>query len=43
MGKITPFVDKMSKNMDLLKTAEGRAEMSSIINNMPYEEISKLQ
>lgn len=42
LGKAKPIVDKLSQNIDLLKTPEGRAQINSIINNVDRLKLSTL-
>lgn len=42
LGKAKPIIDKLSQNIDLLKTPEGRAQINSIINNVDRLKLSTL-
>lgn len=42
IGKAQPVVEKLASNLDMLKTAEGRAQISSLINNVDRRKLSTL-
>lgn len=42
VDKAKPIVDKFANNLDYIKTAEGRSEINSLINNVDREKLSKL-
>ena len=43
LGRAKPIVDNLSKNIDLLKTPEGRAQINSLINNVDRYKLSTLK
>lgn len=43
IGKTLPTVEKLASNLDYLKTAAGRAELYSSLNNLDYAKLGKLQ
>lgn len=42
IGRTAPVVEKMASNIDYLKTAAGRAELYSALNNIDYTSLSNL-
>lgn len=42
LGKAKPIIDKLSQNIDLLKTPEGRAQINSIVNNVDRFTLARL-
>ena len=43
VGRAKPLIEEMSNNMDLIKSAEGRARINSIINNVDVAKLSALR
>ena len=43
VGKVKPLINEMSNNMDLMKSAEGRARMNSLINNVDVASLSAIK
>ena len=43
IGRAKPLIEEMSNNMDLMKSAEGRARINSIINNVDAAKLSALR
>lgn len=43
VNKLSPVVEELSSNLDLLKTPEGRARIQSTINNVDYALLGNLQ
>lgn len=43
IGRAKPIIEEMSNNMDLMKSAEGRAKINSIINNVDAAKLSALR
>lgn len=43
IGKIAPTIQEMSSNPDLIKTAEGRSRLQSLINSVDYSKLGQLK
>lgn len=43
MGRIKPIVDNLVSNPDMIKTAEGRAQLAGAINAVDYASLSNLE
>lgn len=43
IGKAAPLIQEMSANPDLLKSAEGRSRIQSLINNVDYGSLGRLR
>ena len=43
VGAAKPIIDELASNPDMIKTAEGRAKLRSVINNVDTAKLSQLQ
>lgn len=43
LDRIAPVVEQIAKNPDMLKSAQGRAQIQSVINNTDYATLSQLK
>lgn len=43
IGRVAPTVEKLSSNLDYLKSAAGRAELYTALNNLDYSRLGQLQ
>lgn len=43
IGKLSPVIEEMASNPDMIKTAEGRSKLQSMINNIDYKSLSNLK
>lgn len=43
VGKVKPLINEMANNMDLMKSAEGRARMNALINNVDVASLSAIK
>ena len=43
VGRAMPVIEEMSKNLDMIKSAEGRAKLYSVINNVDRAKLSNLK
>lgn len=43
LSRIAPIVEEIAKNPDMLKSAQGRAQIQSVINNTDYATLSELK
>ena len=43
IGKVKPLINEMANNMDLMKSAEGRARMNALINNVDVASLSAIK
>lgn len=43
MGRAKPIIDRLAKNIDMIKTPEGRAQINSLINNVDRFKLATLK
>lgn len=43
IGKLSPMIEEMASNPDMIKTAEGRSKLQSMINSVDYATLANLK